>query len=902
MLAVARGRSHAAAAVVAARSSSLLLSSSSSSSSSTTTRIRRRSAASLVQLVGRRWLSGGGGGGNGKEVAAKSYTLRVEGTLAEDKAKALSAKDVASLFGAFEPYNIVMHPPGAVGGGAKHLAKKGPSVPPPPPVLATFQVPSLRYAQEIAQSFHHDETWGDRITVHQEQEAYPVFISGLPDGAGGEELKKQIESAATCDPKQMKAVGEPEAGGEYDPEVKANSESLLARTPIDVYETYAVFRCPDKYTSLGLLQGAFQLVPADKAGGKKGKQAAAVAAAGEGADAAAAGGGPAVEEASDEGGVAEEPEDPRAVLSYAAWKTYPVRVSGLPADATVEEVAKTFRKYMPYDIDLLPALGDTRGAYLRFARLEQGTECASEMKDVTLRDDKTVDVRPAWEKLFPVLLEGAAMTAEDLRQLVTFLRTNQKVDVLDADLLEGGDAAVVRFASQAGAETGLKLLSSRTGGAGTTVRPAWRDFRLDLNNLPAEVDEEALRELVHLTKPSKASVSAPAGPDGNVHRSGSLSFPTRPEAEVAFSQLSGSGLPDLKLRKAWAVYRLKVKGLPLDTTEADIREALKGEFAPFQVDFPRSKKGNLKGEAVLRFAAYDQVVAAIARLYGRDSPLDEAENKARWETAGEGLSFDDPLGSLEEVVERLKLSTDTPSSKTQQQLDALLDQALAANADMSEQIQRTAPLLDDGDEAEAARHGGLVEDEDEEEEEEEEETSSGNEFVNPFAVYPEGKWVKMLVDTDTTQKIIKGGHILSYRALVVVGNLNGCGGWGVGKGPSMEEAKTRAYRAAKKNLIHVDLYRNRCVTTALYGKHNNCRIYIQAGHPQKPHKEGRMINDILRVFGVECGEAKSVGRRNPYSVVRAVFDAMSKHQGVEEVSRKRGRRLISVSKARYLGL
>ena len=63
-----------------------------------------------------------------------------------------------------------------------------------------------------------------------------------------------------------------------------------------------------------------------------------------------------------------------------------------------------------------------------------------------------------------------------------------------------------------------------------------------------------------------------------------------------------------------------------------------------------------------------------------------------------------------------------------------------------------------------------------------------------------------------------------------------------------------------------------------------------------------MINDILRVFGVESGEARSVGRRNPYSVVRAVFDAMSKHVGVEEVARKRGRRLISVSKARYLNL
>ena len=869
--------------------------------------------------------------------------MRVEGRLSEAKAQALRPKDVVALFGAFEPYNIVIHPPDAVGGGAKYLAKKGSSLPPPPPVLATFQVPSLRYAQEIAQSFQQDETWGERITVHQEKETFPVFISGLPEGVGGEELKKQIESAAACDAKQLKASGEPEANGEFDPEVKAKSESLLARTAIEVYESYAVFKCPDKYTSLGLLQGSFQLSAAGeggkggrKQGGSKQQAApvegeAAAAAAEEVAPMAAVGGGEELQGGGEEEGEGEV-EDPRAVLSYAAWKTYPVRVNGLPADVTAEEVMATFRKYMPYDVELLPVEGGreggaeaTRGAYLRFARRVQGSECVGEMKDVTIRGDKTLEVRRAWEKAFPVLIEGGGgeggeggrTTVEELQQLVTSLRMNKDLHVLDAELLEGGSAAIVRFGSQPAAEEGMKLLAARGGGGGKRVSQAWRDFRVDLNNLPLDVTEEELREMVHLTTPSKVSVSSPIA---GKRRSGSVSFTTRPEAELAFSQLSGTGLPDLKLRKAWAVYRLKVKGLPLDTTEADLREVLKGGYEPFQVDFPRSRKGNLKGEAVLRFAAYDQVVAAIGRLYGRDSPLDEAEHQARWTTAGEGVSFDDPYGSLAEEVERMEVAEGgreggrgggKVGSKTQQQLDAMVERALEGEEGMEDLVHRTAPLLKEGDEVGRHEEGGMErgvglgmtpEEEGEEEDEEEEDEGRSNESVNPFGIYPEGKWVKMLVDTDTTQKIIKGGHILSYRALVVVGNLNGCGGYGVGKAPSMEEAQIRAYRAAKKNLIHVDLYRNRCVTTALYGKHNNCRIYIQAGQPGRPHKEGRMINDILRVIGVECGEAKSVGRRNPYSVVRAIFHAISKHEGVEELSRKRGRRLISVSKARYLGL
>ena len=71
-------------------------------------------------------------------------------------------------------------------------------------------MPSLRYAQEAAESFQHDETWGERISVKHEKAVFPVFMSGLPEGVSGEELKKQVEAAAAMDPKAMKMQGEPE--------------------------------------------------------------------------------------------------------------------------------------------------------------------------------------------------------------------------------------------------------------------------------------------------------------------------------------------------------------------------------------------------------------------------------------------------------------------------------------------------------------------------------------------------------------------------------------------------------------------------------------------------------------------------------------------------------------------
>jgi ribosomal protein S5 len=61
------------------------------------------------------------------------------------------------------------------------------------------------------------------------------------------------------------------------------------------------------------------------------------------------------------------------------------------------------------------------------------------------------------------------------------------------------------------------------------------------------------------------------------------------------------------------------------------------------------------------------------------------------------------------------------------------------------------------------------------------------------------------------------GQVLSQRALIMVGKHQRVRGVVGGQGENPDEARFRAYFDAKKKLIHVDQYRYRCVTTALYG-------------------------------------------------------------------------------------
>jgi Ribosomal protein S5, N-terminal domain len=55
-------------------------------------------------------------------------------------------------------------------------------------------------------------------------------------------------------------------------------------------------------------------------------------------------------------------------------------------------------------------------------------------------------------------------------------------------------------------------------------------------------------------------------------------------------------------------------------------------------------------------------------------------------------------------------------------------------------------------------------------------------------------WSGVVLDTDIVQKTMPGNRMNTNRCLVMVGNLRGAGGFGMGKGKSPEEAMNSAFR------------------------------------------------------------------------------------------------------------
>jgi small subunit ribosomal protein S5 len=160
-----------------------------------------------------------------------------------------------------------------------------------------------------------------------------------------------------------------------------------------------------------------------------------------------------------------------------------------------------------------------------------------------------------------------------------------------------------------------------------------------------------------------------------------------------------------------------------------------------------------------------------------------------------------------------------------------------------------------------------------------------------------GEWSELLVDVDRNVKLWRGGRLESYRALVVGGNMNGVGGFGVGKGDNPSSCVVAASRICKRNIFFLNRYQGDSITTDLVGKQNACKVTIRTSARMKGNY---LMREICARFGVVNVDCKSYGRRTPYNVVRATFKALQAHEGIEDIAMKRGKRLVSIDRARRM--
>ena len=145
-----------------------------------------------------------------------------------------------------------------------------------------------------------------------------------------------------------------------------------------------------------------------------------------------------------------------------------------------------------------------------------------------------------------------------------------------------------------------------------------------------------------------------------------------------------------------------------------------------------------------------------------------------------------------------------------------------------------------------------------------------------------------MVAVNRVTKVVKGGRILGFAALTVVGD--GDGGIGMGKGKSREVpvAVQKAMDEARRKLVKVSL-KNGTLQHAVVGKHGSSSVLMMPAPDGTGIIAGGAMRAVFEVMGVTNVVAKAHGSTNPYNIVRATINGLQAMNTPSEIAAKRGK-------------
>jgi small subunit ribosomal protein S5 len=145
-----------------------------------------------------------------------------------------------------------------------------------------------------------------------------------------------------------------------------------------------------------------------------------------------------------------------------------------------------------------------------------------------------------------------------------------------------------------------------------------------------------------------------------------------------------------------------------------------------------------------------------------------------------------------------------------------------------------------------------------------------------------------MISVNRVTKVVKGGRILGFAALTVVGDGDGGIGMGKGKAREVPVAVQKAMEEARRRMLRVSL-KDGTLQHAVIGRHGASKVLIQPASDGTGIIAGGPMRAVFEVMGVQNVLAKCFGSTNPYNVVRATLNALQAMNTPAEIAAKRGK-------------
>jgi small subunit ribosomal protein S5 len=153
-----------------------------------------------------------------------------------------------------------------------------------------------------------------------------------------------------------------------------------------------------------------------------------------------------------------------------------------------------------------------------------------------------------------------------------------------------------------------------------------------------------------------------------------------------------------------------------------------------------------------------------------------------------------------------------------------------------------------------------------------------------------------MISINRVTKVVKGGRILGFAALTVVGDGDGRVGMGKGKAKEVPVAVQKAMEQARRKMVRVRL-KSGTLHHAVEGRHGATRVLMQPASEGTGIIAGGPMRAVFEVVGVTNILAKCHGSTNPYNVVRATINALESLNTPAEIAAKRGMTVEQITEA-----
>ena len=150
------------------------------------------------------------------------------------------------------------------------------------------------------------------------------------------------------------------------------------------------------------------------------------------------------------------------------------------------------------------------------------------------------------------------------------------------------------------------------------------------------------------------------------------------------------------------------------------------------------------------------------------------------------------------------------------------------------------------------------------------------------------EFIEKVVALNRVSKTVKGGRVMKFSALVVVGDGKGTIGYGLGKAAEVSEAILKGIADAKKKMVKISLA-GTTIPHEVTGIFGAGKVLMRPAPEGTGVIAGGAVRAVMEAVGIKNITARCLRSNNPQNVVKAAMAGLTSLRTPEQIAAIRGK-------------